>query len=457
MNHDEYKNYIERLCTLSNNYYIYDEDYIKQKYNINSYEKFRKHFKKNHNDKLIFNSEKSEKLFIKFMNIDSEYVSLKHGNTQAQVILDFFIMRNTCYLNACEEQYDLNKEFVVNNTNIIYHIEKCKCKIKVRSVVNLSIETLIYILLESTKPSYNNNYESTNSDTGTGPIIKLHNTESNKKIVNYVNAISHAKKSLGLKNNYSKYQLTDTEPNNVTHDQQNEIIIKVPELQLPTDYQVTELSSPIATHSKSEAFDSDEINLSDDDVVDDVVDDDNEDDDVDDDNEDDDGGDHKPNIFEKSTKTNLDELSKSSDKLASYNEIMENSPKPKPKSNSNSNSNSNSKLKSNKLINELLESLNHINDNFNYITSDEILQDKYKKLEIITMMVQLKYKINNNIKQIELSKDIEQILKYKIMDEYDIIYNYVVKSNKIGNTGEMKEYSKAKKTLEHIIECVKKI
>ena len=65
MNLVDYKSYIDKLCTMSNNYYLYDEYYIKNKYNIGSYEKFRKFFKKYHNEKLIFNSDKAEFFFIK--------------------------------------------------------------------------------------------------------------------------------------------------------------------------------------------------------------------------------------------------------------------------------------------------------------------------------------------------------------------------------------------------------
>ena len=139
MNIDEFKNYIDKLCTLSNNYYIYDEIYIKKKYNINSYDFFRKYYKKNHNHKLIFNSLKSENLFIKLMNIDSEYVTNKYGNSQAQNIVDFFVKRTDCYFSLCEEYYDLNKNKLTNDlqSKIKNHIVNCKCKIKVKSIVNL--------------------------------------------------------------------------------------------------------------------------------------------------------------------------------------------------------------------------------------------------------------------------------------------------------------------------------
>ena len=149
MNMSDYKSYIDKLCTMSNNYYVYDDYYIKNKYNIDSYNKFRKYFKKHHSNKLIFNSEKSENFFIKVMNIDSVYMTQKYNNYQAQIIVDFFIKRNQCYFNECDELNTLNS---INN-----HINNCKCKIKVKSVANLSINALVYILLEQNNDNKKNN------------------------------------------------------------------------------------------------------------------------------------------------------------------------------------------------------------------------------------------------------------------------------------------------------------
>ena len=151
MNPTEYKIYIDKLCTMSNNYYLYDEQYIKNKYNIGSYDKFRKHFKKYHSDKLIFNSEKAELFFIKVMNLDTKFVIKKYADYLPQIIVDFFIKRNECSFNECEEFNKLKLSKL--------HLSDCKCKIKVKSVVNLSINALIFILMEHNASVININKE----------------------------------------------------------------------------------------------------------------------------------------------------------------------------------------------------------------------------------------------------------------------------------------------------------
>ena len=222
MNLSEYKIYVDKLCTMSNNYYLYDENYIKNKYNISNYDKFRKYFKKYHNDKLIFNSEKAERFFIKVMNLDSHYMKKKYADLQAQIIIDFFIKRNDCHFNECEE---FNK---LNVTKL--HSAECKCKIKVKSVVNLSINALIFILMEynlsssnttvNTTVNTNNNmlhfyikpeYKEEKSVQNT-QIVKLYNSKSNKKIIECINKIENVKNNLGLNNGDTIYQLTETKP-----------------------------------------------------------------------------------------------------------------------------------------------------------------------------------------------------------------------------------------------------
>ena len=220
MNPIEYKTYIDKLCTMSNNYYLYDEQYIKNKFNINSYDNFRKFFKKYHNEKLIFNSEKAEFFFIKVMNLDTNYMAKKYANCQAQAIIDFFIKRNNCYFNECEE---FNKSKISK-----LHSVDCKCKIKVKSVVNLSINALIFILMEH-NASFNDINPSINIITNTftfnknnkcteeqlnqnSQIIKLYNNQSNKKIIECINKIEIAKNNLGLCNSETIYQLTETKP-----------------------------------------------------------------------------------------------------------------------------------------------------------------------------------------------------------------------------------------------------
>lgn len=178
----EFKNYIDKLCTLSNNYFMYNDEYIKSNYDLDSYDKFRKYYKKNHLNKLIFNSRNSEKLFIKLMNVDTEYISSKYGKNQCQIIFDFFIKREDSYFNTCEE----NKKHVEDN---------CKCKIKVNSVVNLPIKTLMFILNQNDVKKIN--------------VIKLHNNQQNNKIINCIKKLNNLGQDLGIDLD-AEYVLTDT-------------------------------------------------------------------------------------------------------------------------------------------------------------------------------------------------------------------------------------------------------
>jgi hypothetical protein len=65
-NNVDLTNYIIKLQTFCNNYNKYDIEYINLKFNISSYNEFKLLFKKKHKIKLIFNSSKSESLFINF-------------------------------------------------------------------------------------------------------------------------------------------------------------------------------------------------------------------------------------------------------------------------------------------------------------------------------------------------------------------------------------------------------
>ena len=134
-NSEDYTNQVIKLLVFTNNYYKYNSVYIKEKYNINDYDNFRNYFKKNYKNKLIFNCEKSEKLFINFINLDYNYFNLKYSNTQTETIMNFFISGQLFYFNKCNENY--------SNTKDKNHILNCNCKIKVKSVANLSIKTLI--------------------------------------------------------------------------------------------------------------------------------------------------------------------------------------------------------------------------------------------------------------------------------------------------------------------------
>jgi hypothetical protein len=81
-NSDDIQNQIIKLLIFINNYYKYDQIYIKDKYNINDYQEFRNFFKKNYKSRLIFNCAKSEKLFNNFINLYYSYFNTVYSNSQ---------------------------------------------------------------------------------------------------------------------------------------------------------------------------------------------------------------------------------------------------------------------------------------------------------------------------------------------------------------------------------------
>ena len=125
--------FIIRLMIFVNNHSKYNIEYIKDKYNLDSHQDFIKYFKKNYKTKLLFSSYNSELLFINFINIDFKFLFEKYGQSYPNKLINFFIAKKKFYFNNCNY---LNK-----------HVkENCSCKIKVKSIVNLSIESFIFIL-----------------------------------------------------------------------------------------------------------------------------------------------------------------------------------------------------------------------------------------------------------------------------------------------------------------------
>ena len=544
----DYKSFVEKLCVMSNNYYLYNEEYIKNKYNIETYDKFRRFFKKNHNDKLIFNSQKSENFFIKVMNLDPDYMLKKYGNTQSEILINFFIQRNNCIFNDCEEISETLTKKV--------HINDCKCKIKVKSVVNLSINALIFILIENDHHKKNNienvNNTIVQNKSNVNIIAKLYNTDANKKIIESIKKIENIKKKMGIVKNDVNYILTDTKPNvennvfdinknifientcmndlldnafntkkineqlisesiNLDEKQEennnfkiNSVFEKNDKEQIKnnnlseeydrlnnlkkyaednkTTFNVNDLEESSASTSSNEKSDnSSDIHI---------------------DNKNNDNNDNRfGNIIVaknkvKIEKTQLDDLKNSSDILISYNEynnnnniknnfisvnniLNSNSKKENTDEIDSDNENetesddnsetdnvnesddteSNKKYEKQKEIvhnakKEVIEILNYLDDNFNYITSDDFMIDKDKKMQICTFMVEIKYKIFGMFRQLEKEKNIIQQYKSRIANNYEKIYNYVVKSNKIGSTGEMVEFKNKKELIQYIIKDI---
>jgi hypothetical protein len=135
-NSNDLENQLIKLQLFTNNYFKYNDEYIKEKYDIDSYEEFRTYFKKNYKSKLIFNCAKSEKLFINFINLDYNYFDSKYFDKQTQTIMDFFITGKLFYFNKCNEVNIRN-----NQKN---HIQECNCKIKVKTIANIPIDAVSY-------------------------------------------------------------------------------------------------------------------------------------------------------------------------------------------------------------------------------------------------------------------------------------------------------------------------
>ena len=154
--------YIIRLIIFVNNYHKYDNNYIKDKYNIDSHNNFIKYFKKNYKKKILFSSNESEQLFINLINIDIDFMFKKYNSDMISKLIYFFIARKKINFNYCNY---INK----------HEKQLCTCKIKVKSIVNLSIESFIFILRQYVK----NNNKTNNEKNNTNITNNTNNTNSN--------------------------------------------------------------------------------------------------------------------------------------------------------------------------------------------------------------------------------------------------------------------------------------
>ena len=102
--------FIIRLIIFVNNYYKYELEYIKDKYNINSHNDFIKYFKKNYKKKILFSSMESENLFINIINMDINFMIQKYNTDLPSRIIFFLISRKKLYFNKChfENKHDKN-------------------------------------------------------------------------------------------------------------------------------------------------------------------------------------------------------------------------------------------------------------------------------------------------------------------------------------------------------------
>jgi hypothetical protein len=201
LDNEELINYIIKLQIFCNNYYTYDLDYIKSKFNLDSFSNFRSLFKKKYKIKLLFNSLKSENLFINFINFDNEYFISRYKDNQINILLNFFICNQNLFFNKCNEiSFSSNKN----------HADNCNCKIKVKSIVNLDIKTLLYIL---------NNHNKNNNKSN---VLKVHKNNNNIKLINNFNKLEQIGCLFGI-NNDIHYTLESSESCNLDDINDNNI------------------------------------------------------------------------------------------------------------------------------------------------------------------------------------------------------------------------------------------
>jgi hypothetical protein len=231
----ELRNFILKILQISNDYYEPDLDFIKLKYQLNSIKEFNSLYIKKSNELLIFNSNQSEKLFIRLVNLDENFINRKYNKDINGVIIDFIVNKNTNYFfSICDEFYNLNKSNIDTNIFICLiksHIKNCNCKIRVKSIVNLSINTLIKIIkntINNKKNLINNNVKNLKK--------KIKNSKNNMDIVDCIKILNTIKSNIGLEcidvdNNYifektNNNILEKTNNNNILEKTNNNIFEK---------------------------------------------------------------------------------------------------------------------------------------------------------------------------------------------------------------------------------------
>jgi hypothetical protein len=199
-------NFILKILQISNDYYEPDLDFIKLKYQLNSIKEFNSLYIKKSKELLIFNSNHAEKLFIRLVNLDENFINRKYNKDINHVIIDFIVNKNTNYFfSICDEFYNLNKSNIDTNIFICQiksHIKNCNCKIRVKSIVNLSINTLIKIIkntINNKKNLINNNVKNLKK--------KIKKSKNNMDIIDCIKILNTIKSNIGLEcidvdNNY---------------------------------------------------------------------------------------------------------------------------------------------------------------------------------------------------------------------------------------------------------------
>ena len=206
----ELYNFLLKIMNLANEYSEPDMYYVNLKYKLDSVKKFNKLYLNNLNQSklLLFNSVEAEKLFIRLVNLDENYIERKYNKDIKFIITDFIKNKNNnYYFSICDEFFYINKS-TINNDNIFIHqikshVKNCNCKIKVKSIVNLSINTLIKIIKNSI---------SNKKNSFINLKKKIINSKNNLDLLDCIKILNTIKTNMGIDsihNNCNNYTIDE--------------------------------------------------------------------------------------------------------------------------------------------------------------------------------------------------------------------------------------------------------
>jgi hypothetical protein len=242
---NELYNFILKIMNITNEYYEPELYYINIKYKLDSIKEFNKLYNNNLNQHklLIFNSIEAEKLFIRLINLDENYIERKYNQNMKSIITNFINNKNdNYYFSICDEFYNINKSTVDNNNIFIHqiksHVKNCNCKIKVKSVVNLSINTLIKII---------KNTITNNKNSLINLKKKIKNSKSNLDLLDCIKILNTIKINMGIESVNNNYIIDDKISDNlnifINHNNFENKNIKLKNYQYETEFPYNDIQN----------------------------------------------------------------------------------------------------------------------------------------------------------------------------------------------------------------------
>ena len=202
----ELYNFVLKIMNIVNDYYEHDMYYINLKYKLDSVKEFNRFYYNNLNQNklLLFNSNEAEKLFIRLVNLDENYIERKYNKDIKSIITDLIQNKNNnYYFSICDEFFFLNKSTLDNNIfvhQIKSHVKNCNCKIKVKSIVNLSINTLIKII---------KNTISNKKNSLINLKKKIKNSKNNLDLLDCIKILNTIKANMGIESIHNNYTIDE--------------------------------------------------------------------------------------------------------------------------------------------------------------------------------------------------------------------------------------------------------